>query len=66
MVILITSDLFVAIGVVAVLLGSLTVVNAMSCELQSYTVSPACAISLSYFGTIPASKRKHIHINGSN
>lgn len=54
MVIPITDDLTVAaIGVVAVHLDNPTVVNVMSCESRFYIASPACAISLSYFGTIP-------------
>lgn len=54
MVIPVTSDRSVATDVVVASLDSPTAVSAtMSCELQSYIVSPACAISLSDFGTIP-------------
>lgn len=51
----ITSDPVAATGVAA-LLDNPIVINAMSSELQSCTVSPACAILLSYFGTIPILK----------
>lgn len=54
MVILITDVLIAAaIDVVAVHLDNPTVVNVTSCESQFYTASLVCAISLSYFGTIP-------------
>lgn len=50
----VTSDPSVATGVVVASLGSPTTVSAtMSYELQFYTASPACAISLSDFGTTP-------------
>lgn len=54
----VTSDPSVATGVAAAPLDSPTVVSAMtSCELRSYTVSPACAISLSGFGTTPVREK---------
>lgn len=53
MVILITDVLIVAAIDVAVHLDNPTVVNVTSCESRFYTASLVCAISLSYFGTIP-------------
>lgn len=48
-----TRDPSDATGVVVASLDSPTVVSATSCELQFYTVSPACAILLFGFGTTP-------------
>lgn len=53
MVIPITNDLIVAAIDVAVYLDNPTMVNVTSCESRFYTASPACAILLFYFGTIP-------------
>lgn len=53
MVIPITDDLIVAAIDVAVYLDNRTMVNVTSCESRFCTASPACAILLSYFGTIP-------------
>lgn len=47
------TDLVVAAVDVAVYLDNRMMINATSCESRFYTASPACAILLSYFGTIP-------------
>jgi len=58
MVIPVISDPSVAIDVVAASLDNPMMVSAtMSYELRSYTASPACAISLSDFGTIPVRQK---------
>lgn len=56
------SDLNVATGVAVVSLDIPTAVSSTtSYELQSYTVSPACAISLSDFGTTPVHDKIYRH-----
>lgn len=65
MVILITNDLIVVIAAAAAVAAvrDNLMANVMSCELQSYIASPACAILLFYFGTTPVYIKREIYLD---